>query len=128
MNSVLAALIVVTSVLACSLATRTRDEMQYLEKPLRVLQALSGLALLFVLPWWLALVLAGALAIGGYPMAVAVSALAAVATGSITAVALPLAMLAGARWEVDTRDALQYAGLLLVATLIFAGLNTLGLF
>jgi hypothetical protein len=120
-----------TSALSCFFAKRVPDEMKDLEKPMRVIQALSGLTLLLMLssiPWWLALVIAGALAIGWLPMAAAVGLMASMGSVALAAAAIPLGILAGARWVLDKREPLVYAVALAAFTLFFAGLKALGAF
>jgi len=136
MNPVPALAIIVVSALAAYFATRVQDEMQYLEKPLRVLQAVSGLALLAVLPWWSALIITGALALGWLPMAGAIGFLAARSSSlgtepalvGLAALTLALALLSGARWTLDKRAPLVYAGAVVAFTLVFSGLGVLGAF
>ncbi len=129
MSIVLALLVITVSILAYLLARRVPDEMRYLEKTIRVLQALSGLALLFILPWWLALMLAGALTLGGISMAAAIGVLAALSVGGATAaIALPLAILAGARWELDKQKLLVLIGTATVFALVLLGIKALGAF
>ena len=129
MSIILTLLVIIVSILAYLLARRVPDEMCYLEKTIRVLQALSGLALLFILPWWLALMLAGALALGGISMAAAIGVLAALSVdGATAAIALPLAILAGARWELDKQQALHYVGITIVFALVLLGIKALGAF
>jgi hypothetical protein len=103
------------------------DERRYLEKPLRIIQATAGLALLAVLPWWLALILAGALALGWLPLALALAALAASGSVTVTAIAIPLAILGGARWTFDGRQPLTLAAALTAFTLFLLGVAALGL-
>ena len=128
MSIPLAILVLLVMMLAHWLARRVTDEMTYLEKPLRVLQAISGLTLLFVLPWWLALLLTGALAVGGFAMAVAIGVLAALAGTSTTiaAIALPLAMFAGGRIERDTRALYPLLGTAIGAAIILLTLQAFG--
>lgn len=107
MSVVASFLVLVVTGLAGFLATRVEDEMQYLEKPLRAVQAISGLALLAVLPWWGALIIAGALAFGGIFLLGGVAALAALAVTQgegFAAVAVVLGILAGGRWALDRTE------------------------
>lgn len=106
MSTLLAALVVTVSALAAFLATKVDDELLYLEKPLRFLQAVSGLALLFVLPWWGALIIAGALAFGGAFLLGGVGVLVVLvawegSAAGLAATSLVLGILAGGRWALD---------------------------
>jgi hypothetical protein len=73
--------------------------------------------------------LVGALALGGIFMAAAIGVLAALSiNGPTAAIALPLAILAGARWELDKRKPLHYAGIVVCFALLLFGITALGAF
>jgi hypothetical protein len=107
-------------------ASRARDEWNLLTPVLRILQSLSGLTLLFSLSPWLALILAGALAIGWLPLAVALGYVGGTGNPATLALATPLALLAGARWAYDGRAALHLAIAILATGLLVAGVASLG--
>lgn len=121
-----ALLITIAGAAGALFTSRVEDEMQALERPIRVLQAILGLALLLVLPWWLALVIAGALALGWLPMAGALGLLAALGGIGVIALALPLALLAGARSTLDRQPILPFVVALLAFTFLFAALHAIG--
>lgn len=132
MSLFVAAIILTLTILTSILARRVADEMTYLEKPLRVLQAFGGLALLFVLPWWFALLITGGLALGWIPMAAAIGVLAAISAGTsststqVAAIAFALAILSGARWTLDKRSPVAYAKAVVAFAAACIGIRFIG--